>query len=91
MRRLILLVLLLTAIVGFSAVMAQQVHVVKRGENLSRIARQYGRTLQEVAGANGISEPYIIHAGNEIAIPAPGGAPAQSQPRTQTSAPPPQT
>ncbi|MCY3864786.1 MAG: LysM peptidoglycan-binding domain-containing protein, partial [Chloroflexi bacterium] len=67
--------------------MAQQVHVVQRGENLFRIAQQYGRTLAEVAQANGIAPPYTIHMGNFITIPAPGGgtqapapAPAPQQP-----------
>ena len=45
MRRLI--VLLLTTIVvlslGSAAAVAQQVHIVQRGENLFRIAQQYGR------------------------------------------------
>lgn len=87
MRRLILSLLLLTAVIGFGAVMAQQVHVVQRGENLYTIARQYGLTLQEVAQANGMSEPYIIHAGNEIIIPPAGGSPAQTQ-GTRGAAPP---
>ena len=85
MRRLI--VLLLTTIVvlslGSAAVMAQQVHIVQRGENLFSIARQYSRTLEEVARANGIAPPYIIHTGNQIIIPAPGGgtqAPAPAAP-----------
>ena len=94
MRRLI--VLLFTTIVvlslGSAAVTAQQVHIVQRGENLFSIARQYGRTLAEVAQANGIAPPYTIHMGNFITIPLPGGStqapapgPAQ-QPSTGTSA-----
>lgn len=88
MRRLI--VVLLTTIVVLSlcsaVVVAQQVHVVQRGENLFRIAQQYGRTLAEIAQANGIAPPYTIHMGNFITIPAPGGtqapapAPAPQQP-----------
>ncbi len=83
MRRLNLF--LLTAVLlycfGAIAVMAQQVHVVQRGENLFQIARRYDRSLEEIAQANGIAPPYIIHAGNQITIPAPGGgtqAPAQA-------------
>lgn len=87
MRRLFILVSLLTAIAGLSAVMAQQVHIVQRGENLSSIARQYGRTIQEVAQANGISAPYIIHKGNRLVIPAPGAAPAQTQPQPTNAQP----
>ena len=82
MRR--LTVFLMTAIVlmslGSVAVMAQQVHVVQRGENLFNIALQYSRTLVEVAQANGIAPPYVIHAGNQITIPAAGGGPQAPAP-----------
>ena len=95
MRR--LTVFLMTIIVlmslGSVAVLAQQVHVVQRGENLFSIAQQYGRTLEEVAQANGIAPPYVIHSGNRITIPAPGGgtqapapaAPAPQQPTGETT------
>ena len=94
MRRLtvLLLISLVLMLVGSAAVMAQQVHVVQRGENLFSIAQQYGRTLEEVANANGIASPYVIHAGNRITIPAPGGAtqapaeaPAPQQPTGTTT------
>ena len=76
MRRLIVFLLSTVVVLslGPGAAMAQQIHIVQRGENLFRIALQYGRTLQEVAQANGIPEPYVIHAGNQITIPAPGGS-----------------
>ena len=95
MRR--LTVFLMTIIVlmslGSVAVLAQQVHVVQRGENLFSIAQQYGRSLEEVAQANGIAPPYVIHSGNRITIPAPGGgtqapapaAPAPQQPTGETT------
>ena len=78
MRRLsvVLLTLSLLLSLGSAAVMAQQVHVVQRGETLFSIARQYGRTVAEVAQANGLTQPYVIHAGNELTIPGPGGASA---------------
>ncbi len=93
MRRLIVLLLTIIVVLALASasVMAQQVHVVQRGENLFRIAQQYGRTLAEVAQANGIVPPYTIHMGNFITIPAPGStqapapAPAPQQP-TGTSA-----
>jgi LysM repeat protein len=74
---------LLTTIVlilfGSAAVMAQQIHVVQQGDNLYSIARQYNRTIDEIAQANGIAPPYIIHASNQITIPAPGGAQAPAE------------
>ncbi len=71
--------LLVLLSLGSAVVMAQQVHIVQRGETLFSIARQYGRTVAEVAQANGLSEPYIIHFGNQLTIPAPGGAQAPAQ------------
>lgn len=85
MRRLtvVLMTIVVLMSIGPVAVMAQQVHVVQRGENLFTIAQRYGRSLEEVAQANGIAPPYVIHAGNQITIPAPGGgaqAPAPAAP-----------
>lgn len=90
MRRLIGLLLTITVLLslGSAAVMAQQVHVVQRGENLWNIAVQYGRTIQEVAQANGIAPPYVIHAGNHITIPAPGASPAPVQAQSETQSQP---
>ena len=88
MRRLILLLgttIVLTA-VGTSAVLAQRVHTVQRGETLFRIALNYGRTVAEVAQANGLSEPYLIHEGNQITIPDPN-APAPATPSESVQAP----
>ena len=82
MRRLIVLLLSIMVVLslGATAVLAQQIHIVQRGDNLFRIAQQYGRTMQEIAQANGMSEPYVIHAGNQIIIPAPGGAAQAPEP-----------
>ena len=95
MRRLTLLLLTMIVLIsmGSAVVMAQQIHVVQRGETLFRIALQYGRTVAEVAQANGLAEPYTIHAGNQLTIPAPGGgtqapaapAPAETQPTGTTT------
>jgi LysM repeat protein len=54
------------------------VHVVRRGENLFRIALRYGVTYQTVAAANGIANPNHIYVGQQLAIPG----------RGSTSAPP---
>ncbi len=44
-------------------------HVVKPGESLSVIARNYGVRQSEIALANGISDPTRLQAGTEIVIP----------------------
>ncbi len=71
MRRLTMI--LCTAIVlltvGTFGVFAQQVHVVQQGETLFRIAYNYGRSVTELAAANGLLAPYLIHAGNQVIIP----------------------
>ena len=46
-----------------------QVHVVRRGENLSRIARWYGTSVWAIANANGIRNPNYIWAGQRLQIP----------------------
>mgnify|MGYP005833108575 CR=1 FL=1 len=62
------------------------VHVVKPGETLYRIARQYGTTIQALVAANGIANPNRIYAGQQLVIP---GAAAPSQPGVPTANPPP--
>ncbi len=46
------------------------IHVVAAGENLYRIALQYGITWQELAQYNGIDNPNSLTAGQELRIPA---------------------
>jgi LysM repeat protein len=53
----------------------QVTHVVKRGENLFRIALRYGTTVQAIASANGIANPALIYTGQTLVIPSPGGQP----------------
>jgi LysM repeat protein len=47
-----------------------RIHVVKEGENLFRIALQYGLTYQQLATYNGITDPASIFVGQELRIPA---------------------
>jgi putative chitinase len=56
------------------AVHAQSViHVVRRGENLTRIAIRYGTTVQAIVRANGLSNPNLIWVGQRLRIPGSGG------------------
>jgi LysM repeat protein len=52
-----------------SATSAAQTHVVQPGENLFRIALNYGIPLDALAAANGISNPAMIYVGQTIIIP----------------------
>ncbi|MGH2417219.1 MAG: lytic transglycosylase, partial [Candidatus Limnocylindria bacterium] len=46
-----------------------QVHVVARGENLTRIARHYGVTVAAIVAANAIANPRLIFAGQRLVVP----------------------
>jgi LysM repeat protein len=57
------------------------VHIVKRGENLYRIALTYGVSYHTLAAANGIANPNHIYVGQRLVIPGRGSTPAPpSQP-----------
>ena len=45
------------------------VHVVRWGENLWRISRWYGTTVEAIVQANGIANPHRIYAGQRLTIP----------------------
>ncbi len=45
------------------------IHTVQDGENLYRIARKYGTSVQAIQQANGITDPTLITAGQKLIIP----------------------
>ncbi len=49
-------------------------HVVQPGETLWRIATQNGLTVDELARANGISDPTQIRVGQELRVPGAGAS-----------------
>jgi LysM repeat protein len=51
-------------------------YVVRRGDNLSRIARRFGTTAAALARLNGIANPSLIYAGQVLRLS--GSAPAPS-------------
>ncbi len=44
-------------------------HTVQQGENLYRIARKYGTSVQAIQQANGIDDPTMITMGQKLIIP----------------------
>jgi multidrug efflux pump subunit AcrB len=60
-------------------------HTVESGDTVSQIAQRYGTTVQAIAQANHMSNPDVIHPGDQLVIPQ-NGAP-QSQSGTQQSQP----
>jgi LysM repeat protein len=59
-------------------------HVVAPGENLIRIARNYGTTVAAIVAANGIANPSRIVAGQQLSIP---GSPAADATAPDAAAP----
>lgn len=59
-------------------------YTVKKGDTLSAIAKQYGTTYQEIAKANGISDPNKIYAGQTLNI---GGTAQTTAPKTTAPTP----
>jgi LysM repeat protein len=57
----------------------ESVHVVARGETLSRIASVYGSNAATIARANSLRNPNLILPGQQLNIPATGNAPAPAQ------------
>ncbi|MDX9953690.1 MAG: LysM domain-containing protein [Anaerolineae bacterium] len=55
-------------------------HVVQAGENLFRIALNYGLSADELAKANNITKDAIIYVGQILTIPAGGTPPVGGQP-----------
>jgi LysM repeat protein len=67
----ILLAIILSSVATASA--ADRTHVVQPGETLSTIARLYGLTVEQLAVANGITNPDRIYAGQVLVIPGSSG------------------
>ena len=70
------------------AAAAPRVHVVRAGEHLTGIARQYGVAIAAVASANGLSDPSRIYAGQRLTIPgtaAPAAAASKGLPASMAA------
>jgi LysM repeat protein len=50
------------------------IHVVVRGDTLSRIALAYGSSVKGIVQANSLSNPNLIRIGQELVVPAVSGA-----------------
>ncbi len=61
------------------------VHVIQPGENLFRIALSYGLSTDELANANGITDPTRILAGQTLIIPGATTPTTQPAPAAETT------
>lgn len=68
--------------------MADTLHTIQSGENLTGIANQYGTTVSALQNANGISNPNLIIAGKTLKIPGSQPPPAAVIPPAGTNPPP---
>lgn len=62
--------LLLTSVAA--AFVQQQTYTVQPGDSLYRIAQRFGLTVEQLASANGITNPALIHPGQVLIIPSSG-------------------
>ncbi len=63
------LLLLPLIFVGTASAQDRQTHVVLPGENLFRIAQQYGISVTAIAEANDIANTWRIYSGQTLVIP----------------------
>jgi LysM repeat protein len=63
---------------GGGSVACPATHTVQAGENLFRIAQKYGLTTQQLASANGITNPDQLVTGTQLSIPGCGGTSAST-------------
>lgn len=59
-------------------------YTVKQGDTLSKLARQFGKTVEEFASANSIQNPNLIKVGQELVIPGQTFLSTQGQTNTTT-------
>src|SRR5574341_255137 len=83
-RHLMILAIVILLLATTAHALAQsQTHTVQPGETLYSIARRYGLTVEQVAAANGITNPALIYAGQVLIIPG-GSAPSPGGTGTST-------
>ncbi len=68
------------AVAPAAPVPAERMHVVKRGETLSGIARQHGVGARDLAAWNQIEDPNRIEVGQQLRLAAPAPAAAAAAP-----------
>ncbi|HXF60211.1 MAG TPA: LysM peptidoglycan-binding domain-containing protein [Caldilineaceae bacterium] len=59
---------------------AETVHVIRAGDSLAGIARQYGVDADALAAYNNIADPNLIVIGQQLVIPPPASSPSQAVP-----------
>lgn len=73
------------AATSFTSASAADTHTVQTGDTLSSLAQRYGVSIEYIAGLNGIQNPNLIYAGQQIALSA-GNTGQEAQPQTTANA-----
>ena len=84
-RRLRVWLAMFCLLAGFTAVAQEKIHVVKRGETLSGIARTHGLSVAQLADRNHISRQTHVQAGQRLIIPAKSTAVSKSPAKSRTT------
>src|SRR4051794_4347716 len=58
------------------------VYIVQAGDTLGTIAQHFGVTVDVLMAANGITNPNLVSAGENLVIPVPGYVPPTAVPST---------
>jgi LysM repeat protein len=80
LRRSIAVLVILLALFSVAAVYADTSYVVRPGDTLFKIARQYNTTVQVLATVNRIVNPNLIYVGQVLTIPSDGTTPPSPPP-----------
>lgn len=60
-----------------------QIYTVQPGDTLNKIAQKFGLTWQELINANGLTDPNVLRAGQQLRIPGKAHAEQSGQPAQQ--------
>lgn len=56
-------------LVATPAIAQENVHIVRRGESLAMIARQYNVSVRDMVVSNGLANPNVIYVGQRLIVP----------------------
>src|SRR5690606_16284419 len=91
MRRLLMMLLIILALLPLASAVAQDSsirHVVRSGDTLARISLRYGVSISSILAANpSITNPNLIFTGTTIIIPRGSTTPVPPTPEGPTSTP----
>ncbi|MEO2069218.1 MAG: LysM peptidoglycan-binding domain-containing protein [Desulfurobacteriaceae bacterium] len=64
-----ILIFFISFLLSFSSAFADVIYKVRKGDNLSKIAKRFGVSVRDLIRANDLKKPYIIRVGQRLKIP----------------------